>query len=620
MTLNSDVPGRKSAALRLSPWLVVGMAMILALAVIVLAVRNTQRERRHMSQNLMDRAEALIWALEAGTRIWMGKSGGSQHLQALLAETARQPGIAYMAVVDGRGIIIAHSNKGRTGQPLHAAEDGGIPEATQERQWRTIETPSGKVFEVYKVFAPSLPLLHDVGHAPGSSCADGGAPSSPPQPEYDGSGTERHDIFVGLAVAPFEEALTEDLRNAAMFALLVGTLGFGGFISLFWAQNYRLSRRLLRDTRAFASEVVTQLPVGLLVTDGEDAITMANAPAAAMLGVEPERLEGAPLGDRWGVDWRTACADLAGGKPVIERECALVAEDGRTIPASLSASRIVNEEGRFLGHLFILRNLEEVKRLQDQVRRNERLSALGNLAAGVAHEIRNPLSSIKGFATYLAGRLQDDGKGRDAARLIMQEADRLNRVVSELLEFARPGVPSLREECMDAVIERSARLAATDAAARGVELRHVPDPALPPIPLDAERFTQALLNLLLNAVEATPRGGHVEVSAAVRPDNGAREGTTPRQGGSPNACSGDWSGDWSGGWLNVRVADTGRGMSPDVLKEIFNPYFTTRPSGTGLGLAIVHGVVEAHGGTIKVESQPDRGTTVNISLPLRRPA
>uniref|UniRef100_B8DL77 histidine kinase n=1 Tax=Nitratidesulfovibrio vulgaris (strain DSM 19637 / Miyazaki F) TaxID=883 RepID=B8DL77_NITV9 len=616
MVLNPDMPDRKGAASRLSPWLVVGMAMILALAVVVLAVRNTQRERRHMSQNLMDRAEALIWALEAGTRIWMGKSGGGQHLQALLAETAMQPGIAYMAVVDGRGVIIAHSNRDRIGQPLHAAEDGGIPATTQERQWRTIETPSGKVFEVYKVFSPSLPLLHDAGHAPGSSCTDGGGSSPPTSSGYGESGAERHDIFVGLAVAPFEEALTEDLRNAAMFALLVVTLGFGGFISLFWAQNYRLSRRLLRDTRAFAAEVVTQLPVGLLVTDGDGAITMANASVAAMLRQKQERLEGSPLGGRWGVDWRGACDDLAAGKPVMERECELVAEDGRVVPASLSASRIVNEDGEFLGHLFILRNLEEVKRLQDQLRRNERLSALGNLAAGVAHEIRNPLSSIKGFATYLAGRLQDDGKGRDAARLVVQEVDRLNRVVSELLEFARPGVPDLREVHVDTVIERSVRLAATDAAARGVDLRCVPGSALPPAFLDAERFTQALLNLLLNAVEATPPGGSVEVRAAVRsekgPEKGPEKGAERGPGGKPDAGP--------RAWLDVQVADTGRGMSPDVLKEIFNPYFTTKPSGTGLGLAIVHGVVEAHGGSIKVESQPERGTTVTISLPLRRPA
>lgn len=616
MTLHHDIPGRKSAAFRLSPWLVVGMAVILALAVAVLAVRNTQREKRHMSQNLMDRAEALVWALEAGTRIWMGKGSGGGHLQALLEETAKQPGIAYMAVTDADGVVQAHSDRSRIGRPLHEADDGGMPNVLAERQWRAITTPQGKVFEVYKVFAPSLPLFHDAGHAPGAGCGDDGSAASPLRPWGAAGAAERHDIYVGLAVAPFEEALAEDFRNTVIVALLVGTLGFGGFISLFWAQNYRLSRRLLQDTRAFASEVVTHLPVGLLATDGEGVITMANASVAAMLGQEQELLEGTPLGGRWGVDWQAACADLAGGRPVIERECALVAEDGRTIPASLGASRIVNEEGRFLGHLFILRNLEEVKRLQDQVRRNERLSALGNLAAGVAHEIRNPLSSIKGFATYLAGRLQDEGKGRDAARLIVQEVDRLNRVVSELLEFARPGVPDLREVHVDTVIERSVRLAATDAATRGVELRRVPEPALPPAFLDAERFTQALLNLLLNAVEATAPGGSVEVRAAVRSERGSERGPErgpeKRPDGNPDAGP--------RAWLDVQVADTGRGMSPDVLKEIFNPYFTTKPSGTGLGLAIVHGVVEGHGGAIKVESQPGKGTTVTISLPLRRPA
>ena len=177
-------------------------------------------------------------------------------------------------------------------------------------------------------------------------------------------------------------------------------------------------------------------------------------------------------------------------------------------------------------------------------------------------------------------------------------------------------MPDLREVHVDTVIERSVRLAATDAATRGVELRRVPEPALPPAFLDAERFTQALLNLLLNAVEATAPGGSVEVRAAVRSERGSERGPErgpeKRPDGNPDAGP--------RAWLDVQVADTGRGMSPDVLKEIFNPYFTTKPSGTGLGLAIVHGVVEGHGGAIKVESQPGKGTTVTISLPLRRPA
>jgi two-component system, NtrC family, sensor histidine kinase HydH len=253
-------------------------------------------------------------------------------------------------------------------------------------------------------------------------------------------------IFVGLDMKPFEEALAEDDRNTAIITLLIGLLGLGGFVSLFWAHNYRLSRRLLQDTRAFASEVVGSLPVGLVTSDEHGALTHANAVAASMLGQGRESLEGRPLGQLGALDWSSLINRLDAGESVLELEQELKTAAGQATPVSLSASRIVNEEGLFLGHLFILRDLREVKRLEEQVRRNERLTALGNLAAGVAHEIRNPLSSIKGFATFLAGKLKDDGPGKAAATAMIQEADRLNRVVSELLEFARPSEMRFKSE------------------------------------------------------------------------------------------------------------------------------------------------------------------------------
>jgi len=225
--------------------------------------------------------------------------------------------------------------------------------------------------------------------------------------------------------------------------------------------------------------------------------------------------------------------------------------------------------------------------LQAQVRRNERLSALGNLAAGVAHEIRNPLSSIKGFATYLAGKVQ--GPDREAAKAMVQETDRLNRVVSELLEFARPGEMKLRDEDLGQVVERALRLVRADWTAKGVTVSFEQDESLPRVPLDPERFTQALLNLFLNAIQAMEPGGELRISTFRNP---------------------------SAGVVALRIADTGHGMASELLPDIFNPYFTTKSSGTGLGLAIVHRIVEAHNAEIKVESTVGQGTVFTILLPM----
>jgi two-component system sensor histidine kinase HydH len=257
---------------------------------------------------------------------------------------------------------------------------------------------------------------------------------------------------------------------------------------------------------------------------------------------------------------------------------------------SISASGIVNEEGEALGVIYLLRDLREVKRLQAELRRSERLSTLGNMAARVAHEIRNPLSSIKGFATYLGAR-QGDEADREAARTMIGEVDRLNRVVAELLDFARPANLNIVDANLGDILERTVRLAETDARSGGVSLslalQEGGDPALR-VAVDVERITQAMLNLVLNAVQATDLGGAVTLTILpARADRAV-----------------------------IRVDDTGCGMAPEVLAQVFSPYFTTRATGTGLGLSIVAKIVEDHHGEIRMTSAPGSGTSVTLWLPL----
>ncbi len=199
------------------------------------------------------------------------------------------------------------------------------------------------------------------------------------------------------------------------------------------------------------------------------------------------------------------------------------------------------------------------------------------------HEIRNPLSSIKELATYLAGT------ENTAAKTMITEVDRLNRVVSALLDFARPEVMVLTDANISDVINVPVRLAAADAAAQDVHLLFTPNSDLPAIPLNSERFTQAMRNLLLNAIQSMKSGGNVTVTAAV---------------------------DEKSDRLAIAVTDAGPGMSQTTLSSLFTPYFTTKSSGTGLGLAIVHQIVKGHGGDITVSSRLGEGSKFTLLLPL----
>ena len=228
------------------------------------------------------------------------------------------------------------------------------------------------------------------------------------------------------------------------------------------------------------------------------------------------------------------------------------------------------------------------QQLQEAMARKEKLLALGHLAAGVAHEIRNPLSSIKGLAKYFAERTPPGGEAQELALVMAKEADRLNRVVSELLELVRPAHLNYQPVDINALIHHSLQLVSQDAQSRGIALQFTPRPELTSIKADPDRLNQVLLNLYLNAMQAIGRDGVIHVSAS--------EADRQR--------------------VKIVVKDSGKGMSDEELQIIFTPYFTTKADGTGLGLAVVQNIIEQHGGTIRAESQPGAGAIFTLWLPV----
>ena len=227
--------------------------------------------------------------------------------------------------------------------------------------------------------------------------------------------------------------------------------------------------------------------------------------------------------------------------------------------------------------------------LERELETSRRLASLGRLAAGVAHEIRNPLSSIKGFATYFKERYRDNPDDQKTSEIMIQEVDRLNRVITQLLEFARPPVIQKKRASLQSLIQHSLKMIERQASAKQIQVLSRLPPEIKEVDLDPDGINQVLLNLYLNAVEAMDPGGKLSVSLSM--DEGSA-------------------------WIKIMVSDTGSGISKEDLEHIFDPYFTTKQTGTGLGLAIVHKIIEAHGGEVRAESEVGRGTTVTVLLPL----
>ncbi|MFZ5447188.1 MAG: two-component system sensor histidine kinase NtrB [Thermodesulfobacteriota bacterium] len=234
------------------------------------------------------------------------------------------------------------------------------------------------------------------------------------------------------------------------------------------------------------------------------------------------------------------------------------------------------------------RRQEEQRSLEAQLHQSERLAALGEMTAGVAHEVRNPLGIISSTAELLRERLARYEPQNRLAQIIVEESNRLNEKVTEFLDFARPRVPNLRPCDLEVTLNRSLELLQPEIKRLGIQVHRDFQLNGRPLMVDQDLLHQAFLNIFLNAIQAMPQGGHLTVSILPGPDG---------QGGE------------------IRIQDDGEGIEPETLKKIFNPFFTTKEKGSGLGLPIVKSIIEAHQGSLKISSTVGAGTTVAITIP-----
>jgi len=548
----------------LSPWMIIGSVCILAIALLVLAVKNINREKQFMMRSLLSEANMLINSLEASSRTgMMGMGWGQRQLQLLLQETAQQPDVLYVRIVDPEGHVLVDSNPGQNDLQVRFV----LPQAGQAIQ-RFVDAEE-RSFEVIRSFQPWF------GHR-GKNRRSMSCPVGPQM-------TDDKDMFivVGLDPSPFEQAREQDLQQTVFLFGIIFLVGAAGIISLVWAQHYRSARCSLNDVTAFTSTLVEQMPLGLVVVDQTNQIKRTNDAARRIL--KTSNLSGEI--SRF-LCFEAIIRQLTKKDAVLEQEVSCPTENGENIPLLINASVIRDGQQETTGYVLLLTDITPIRQLEEQLRRSERLAALGRLAAGIAHEIRNPLSSIKGFAAILAGRFKEDENGRKIAEVMGQEVERLNRVVTELLDFARP--TELKKavcRCSD-LIQRTLRLIEKDAAQHAIVIEWHVEPENLELEVDQDRFAQVLLNLYLNALQAMEQGGVLRVEAAQH-----------------------------AGQVTVKVSDSGNGIDGDHLPHIFDPYFTTKPRGVGLGLANVLKLVESHGGDIKVESSPGQKTSFVICLP-----
>jgi two-component system sensor histidine kinase HydH len=546
--------------------------------------QNITRQKENSFRLLLEKGAALIRSFEAGTRTGMGFSWSGVQLQKLLTETAQQHDIVYLLVTDTKGIILAHNNPAYIGKTHGDGLNLRRILHKETIKWRIVTNPEGKkIFEVFRKFSPV-----ERGLNMGSS-------HMMMQMWFQQGINQRLDIpafnpiiFVGLDMASIEEAIQADTRHTMVMGMILLLIGFAGIALLFLAQSYRATRMSLSRIKAFSDNLVENMPIGLVAIDNHRKVTSLNHVAGFILSLSAAEVIGENATQVVPVELLKLLENLDTEKGVVEKEVDCTVRKGKVIPLEVSATLLNDENGMFLGYVLLFKDLSEVRSLRKEIARSQRLASVGRLAAGVSHEIRNPLSSIKGFATYFKERYHDIPENQQISNLMIQEVDRLNRVVGQLHEFARPITISKKPINVRTFLENSLKLIERQTSEANIKIQTHLDSEINEILVDPDRINQVFLNLYLNAIESMKNGGNLNVWLL---KNEEKNG------------------------IEIRVQDTGTGISEDDLTHIFDPYFTTKASGTGLGLAIAHNIIEAHDGEIKVDSRLDQGTTVTILLP-----
>lgn len=295
-----------------------------------------------------------------------------------------------------------------------------------------------------------------------------------------------------------------------------------------------------------------------------------------------------------------------------EREAVLATAKAGDVPVRMRSHRL----GEPPIVLVTLQDLTQPRRLQQELRRHERLATLGQLSAGVAHEIRNPLAGIGTSAQVLLKRFEPRDERARFVQVILDEVARLDRIVSSLLQYARPRSPELKPSLLSDCVQRVIALSAEMTIEAGVQVDLVVAPKLATLWIDPDLVQQVLLNITLNAVQAMPEGGTLRFEVRKVRHKRPPRGPGRRAEDSPPERPRDES-----GWIEyqqVRISDTGVGIPKGVLAKLFDPFFTTKATGTGLGLSISQTILQEHGGSIAVDSREGRGTTVLLDFPMEK--
>jgi len=360
---------------------------------------------------------------------------------------------------------------------------------------------------------------------------------------------------------------------------------------------YRLTQEL-EDVKNFMESIIQSIGSGIIITGINDTVTYINKAGERILGYSKDEVIGKSFGIFSLREKQSMVHTLLNNPDDLDtrKEGWMRRKDKVEFPVGFTINNHLSIRGEMLGKIVIFRDMTNVFKIQEEILRMDRLVSLGKLSSGIAHELRNPLAGIKTTAQALSEEMSKDDARREYLNRITKEIDRLNDLLKTFFSFAKPQKLNLIDCSVKDVINEIIPFLLKEITDQGVRFVETYHPQLPKIKVDKNQMYQVFLNLFLNAIQAMPNGGDlkIEVNPTV---------SYPQDGSSQN-------------FIRIVISDTGKGIPPNIIHRIFDPFFTTKPKGIGLGLSITYQIIKKHGGTIKVESKLEKGTSFIISLPV----
>ncbi|MBU0960080.1 MAG: PAS domain-containing protein, partial [Proteobacteria bacterium] len=570
---------KKQRLAHVSPWVLAAACGLLALIIGVFAVNNYRRDKALMADILLEKGTTLIRFVSSSARSSLinGLRAGQdilnlwpEHVQRVLEHASEHPGVRFLALVDAEGIIQACSapvecNRQVSVQTRYflSTLNGETPDNGRFR-YHIGEDEDRAVFQVAAMFSPlGKYFLNNFGSRmvnphQGGEMFERMRQHQALNPDWiiqlEKLNSKKIFILVELDLDQFNKSLGRKKLEIVILSIVLLLVGVGGWLSILTLEGLKGSQSRLRRVEAFRDILISSLPVGLIATNNAGRIVLYNQFSQELTGIPEKKAIG---GDPSVVLTPELGEPFAGGgeSPGIpfQKEIQIVLEEGVSRTLHLNRVAIIDRDEKFVGTLLMIQDLSQVKKLEQELRRSERLAALGKMAAGVAHELRNPLSSIKGLALLLRSRFTGKNNDTETADILVQEVERLNRSICELLDYARPQKLLKKTVDIEEILQKAVSLIRIDAEAVGVEVISSFQESLPKVLADEDKLNQVFLNLFLNGIQAMEQGGWLTVAAVA-----------------------------VGDMVEIKVSDSGCGIAPESLGRVFDPYFTTKPEGTGL--------------------------------------